>query len=76
MWKRRQTKDASMAIWNKKDLQQLKMYGSTLTKEKFWLLGYTIIVFSPDSHTTRSWGNIGSGGESSSMLTSVEGNAV
>jgi hypothetical protein len=38
--------------------------------------GNTIIVFSPDSPATRSRGSIGSGGESSSMLTSVEGNAV
>jgi hypothetical protein len=36
----------------------------------------TIIVFSPDSPATRSRRNIGSGGESSSMLTSVVGNAV
>jgi hypothetical protein len=36
----------------------------------------TIIVFSLDSPATRSRGSIGSGGESSSMLTSVEGNAV
>jgi hypothetical protein len=36
----------------------------------------TIIVFSPDSPSTRSRRSIGSGGESSSMLTSVEGNAV
>jgi hypothetical protein len=35
----------------------------------------TIIVFSPDS-PTRSRRSIGSGRESSSMLTSVEGNAV
>jgi hypothetical protein len=37
---------------------------------------HTIRVFSPDSRATRSRGNIGSGGESSSMLTSEEGNAV
>jgi hypothetical protein len=36
----------------------------------------TIIVFSPDSPATRSGRSIGSGGESSSMMTSVEGNAV
>jgi hypothetical protein len=36
----------------------------------------TIIVFSPDSPATRSMRSIGNGGESSSMLTSVEGNAV
>jgi hypothetical protein len=36
----------------------------------------TITVFSPDSPATRSRGSIGNGGESSSMLTSVEGNAV
>jgi hypothetical protein len=36
----------------------------------------TIIVVSPDSPVTRSKGSIGSGGESSSMLTSVRGNAV
>jgi hypothetical protein len=36
----------------------------------------TIIVFSPDSPATRSRRSIGSGGESSSMLTRVEGNAV
>jgi hypothetical protein len=36
----------------------------------------TIIVFSPDSPATRSRRSIGSDGESSSMLTSVEGNAV
>jgi hypothetical protein len=35
-----------------------------------------LIVFSPDSPATRSKRSIGSGGESSSMLTSVEGNAV
>jgi hypothetical protein len=34
------------------------------------------IVFSPDSPATWSRGSIGSGGESSSMLTNVEGNAV
>jgi hypothetical protein len=36
----------------------------------------TIIVFSPDSPATRRRRSIGSGGDSSSMLTSVEGNAV
>jgi hypothetical protein len=36
----------------------------------------TIIVFSPDSPATWSKRSIGSGGESSSMLTSVEGNTV
>jgi hypothetical protein len=40
------------------------------------LLHLTIIVFSPDSPATRSRRSIGSGRESSSMLTSVEGNAV
>jgi hypothetical protein len=40
------------------------------------LLKATIIVFSPDSSATRSRGRIGSGGESSSILRSVEGNAV
>jgi hypothetical protein len=38
--------------------------------------GSTIIVFSPDSPATLSRRSIGSGGESSNMLTSVEGNAV
>jgi hypothetical protein len=33
-------------------------------------------VFRPDSPPTRSRRSTGSGGESSSMLTSVEGNAV
>jgi hypothetical protein len=36
----------------------------------------TIVVFRHDSPATRSRRSIGSGGESSSMLTSVEGNAV
>jgi hypothetical protein len=36
----------------------------------------TIIVFSPDSPAMQSRGSTGSGRESSSMLTSVEGNAV
>jgi hypothetical protein len=40
------------------------------------ILGCTIIVFSRDSPATRRRGSIGSGGESSSILTSVEGNAV
>jgi hypothetical protein len=39
-------------------------------------VGRTIIVFSPDSPATRSRRSIVNGGESSSMLTSVEGNAV
>jgi hypothetical protein len=34
------------------------------------------MVFSPDSPATQSRRSIGSGGESSSMLTSVEENAV
>jgi hypothetical protein len=41
--------------------------------------GYTLIiarVLRADSPPTRSRRSIGSGGESSSMLTSVEGNAV
>jgi hypothetical protein len=46
-------------------------------EETTWERRVTIIVFSPDSPATRSRRNIGSGGESSSMLRSVEeGNAV
>jgi hypothetical protein len=52
------------------------LYGDVvLIPRKLVLTCITIIVFSPDSPATWSR-SIGSGGESSSMLRSVEGNAV
>jgi hypothetical protein len=64
-------------LWSSVEMECWSVQKCTVAVELFIRTeSITIIVFSPDSHETRSRGSTGSGGESSSMLTSMKGNAV